>query len=199
MPLLLSELVIASGNRDKFTEFRDLLAPLGVKLRFGKEMADLAVAETGSTFMENAVLKGTAWAASAGIPALADDSGLEVEALGGRPGIYSARMGENYEAQRRWLLDALSGQDNRKARFVTALVLAGADGILWSAEEYCYGTIALKPRGSLGFGYDPLFIPLGYDRTFGELGPSVKDSISHRAKASRAFIKWLANSENVVE
>ncbi len=198
-PLLLREMVIASGNRNKFIEFRDLLAPLGVVLKFGKDVAALDVEETGSSFRENAALKASAWASLTGIPALADDSGIEVDALGGRPGIFSARMGADDEACRRWLLDSLADQQNRRARYVAALVLAMPDGSLWSTEEYCYGEVAYGPRGSNGFGYDPLFIPDGYDKTFGELDAEVKADISHRAKASKAFIKWLADGENMVK
>ncbi len=192
-------MVIASGNRGKFVEFRDLLAPLGIDLHFGKEMADLEVEETGSSFLENATLKAQAWVSCAGMAALADDSGIEVEALGGRPGIYSARMGEDEKACRDWLLEVLKDQENRRARYTAALVLALPDGGIWSTEEYCYGSVAMEPRGENGFGYDPIFIPDGYDMTFGELAGSIKSSISHRAKASRNFIKWLADGGNMVK
>lgn len=192
-------MVIASGNKGKFVEFRDLLAPLGIKLHFGKDIADLEVEETGSSFLENASLKARAWALCAEMPALADDSGIEVEALGGRPGIYSARMGDDDYSCRNWLLSQLKGQENRKARYTVALVLATPDGGLWSTEEYCYGTVASEPKGLNGFGYDPIFIPEGYDMTFGELDQSIKSSISHRAKASKKFIKWLADGGNMVK
>lgn len=195
----LRDMVIASGNRGKFVEFRDLLAPLGVTLHFGKEIAEMEVEETGSSFLENAELKARAWAERTGMAALADDSGIEVEALGGRPGIYSARMGQDDRSCREWLLKELKGSEDRKGRYTAALVLAMPDGGLWSTEEYCYGKVALEPRGENGFGYDPIFIPDGYDKTFGELDGAIKSSISHRAKASRNFIKWLANGGNVVK
>lgn len=195
----LREIVIGTGSKDKYREFLDLLSPFGIKLHFGKDMADLEVQETGSTFMENAVLKASSWALATGLPALADDSGLQVEALGGRPGIYSARVGKDSQARRQWLLKELDGKTDRKARFVTALVLFGPEGLIWSDEEYCFGTISFEARGSFGFGYDPLFLPDGYDKTFGELGQAVKGAISHRAKASKAFLKWLANRKSVVE
>nr|WP_321500338.1 RdgB/HAM1 family non-canonical purine NTP pyrophosphatase [uncultured Dethiosulfovibrio sp.] len=195
----LRDMVIASGNKGKFVEFRDLLSPLGIELHFGKDMSDLDVEETGSTFLENATLKARAWASHAKMAALADDSGIEVEALDGRPGIYSARMGCDERSCRDWLLNELQGIENRKARYTAALVLALPDGGLWSTEEYCYGTVAVEPRGENGFGYDPIFIPEGYDMTFGELEGSIKSSISHRAKASRNFIKWLADGGNMVK
>ncbi len=195
----LRKMVIASGNRHKFEEFRDLLAPLGVELIFGRDLSSLDVEETGSSFLENASLKARSWAKETGFPALADDSGIEVNALDGRPGIYSARVASDDEGCRNWLLESLQGKSDRGARYTAALVLAFPDGKLWSVEGHCYGTVAQEPRGSNGFGYDPIFVPEGYDMTFGELDPSIKARISHRAKASASFLKWLASAENMVQ
>ncbi len=196
----LREMVIASGNRHKFDEFQRLLYPLGVTLLFGKDFASVDVEETGNSFLENASLKACAWAWETGRPSLADDSGIEVTALDRRPGVRSARVGVDDAACRQWLLDALAGIDDRSACYTAALVLALPDGsIAWSVEEHCFGDVALEPRGANGFGYDPLFIPQGYEMTFGELAPDVKSVISHRARAARCFVSWLASKKNMIQ
>ncbi len=196
----LREVLIASGNRHKFEEFQGLLSPLGVTLLFGKDVASVDVEETGSTFLENASLKAHAWAQKTGLACLADDSGIEVTALDGRPGVRSARVGIDSAACRRWLLDALDGVEDRSARYTVALVLALPGGTTaWSVEEYCCGVVAKEPRGGHGFGYDPVFIPQGYEATFGELAPEVKAAISHRARAARCFVSWLASGENMIQ
>lgn len=198
MPL--HEIVIASGNRHKFEEFRDLLAPLGISLLFGKELMNLEIEETGTTFLENASLKAIGWARRTGYPALADDSGIEVEQLNWRPGIYSARVGEDDQDCRDWLIRNIDVDKNKGARYTAALVLAMPDGkILWSTVQHCRGDVVTEARGVNGFGYDPVFIPEGYDKTFGELSPEIKSKISHRAKAAKEFIKWLASVKNMVQ
>lgn len=190
----LQKLVIASGNRHKFEEFHGLLAPLGVELIFGGDFDHpLEVDETGTTFVENAELKAAAWAKHTGLPAISDDSGIEVRALGWRPGIYSSRIGgEDDEACRQWLIANMADKEDRFARYAAALVLAFPDGKAhWHTLAYCNGRVIQEKRGTHGFGYDPLFIPEGYDLTFGELPAEVKARISHRAKASQAFIEML--------
>lgn len=198
MPL--HKIVIASGNRHKFEEFRDLLAPLGITLLFGKELVNLEVDETGSTFLENASLKATEWASRTGYPALADDSGIEVEQLDWRPGIYSARVGQDDQDCRDWLVRNIDKEKSKRARYTAALVLATPEGeVLWSTVQHCWGDLVTRARGVNGFGYDPLFIPEGYNKTFGELSPEIKSKISHRAKAAKEFIKWLASAKNMVQ
>ncbi|MBR1896054.1 MAG: RdgB/HAM1 family non-canonical purine NTP pyrophosphatase [Pyramidobacter sp.] len=190
----LAKLVIASGNRHKYEEFRGLLAPLGIELLFGGDFdTPIDVEETGTTFVENATLKAAAWAQYAGLPAISDDSGIEVRALGWQPGIYSSRIGgEDDEACRQWLISNMADKTDRFARYAAALVLAFPDGKPhWHTLAYCNGSVIQDKRGTNGFGYDPLFIPEGYDQTFGELPASVKSRISHRAKASQAFIEML--------
>ena len=155
------------------------------------------VEETGSTYLENALLKARAGAAALGEPALADDSGIEVDALGGRPGARSARFaGEDATDQRNLdeLIRALKGVpgSGRTARYRCVVVLAFPDGRELHAEGICEGTLVGKPRGSGGFGYDPIFVPEGWDRTMAELADEEKDRISHRGRALRALGATLA-------
>lgn len=185
-------IVLASRNRHKFEEIERAVAPLGIRLIFGGDLSPLDVAETGQTYVENALLKARAWADSVGLPALADDSGLEVEALGWRPGISSARVAESDQARISWLLESLKGRSRRRARFMAVLVLAfpGEEQFMEFSGS-CWGRIAEHPGGTWGFGYDPVFIPEGYEKTFAELGAAVKDKISHRSRAIDAFCRRL--------
>ena len=155
--------------------------------------------ETGSTFAENALIKAAAAARATGRPALADDSGIAVEALGGRPGIHSARYaGQDAtdEQNLEKLLAEMRGRPDRRAAYVCALVLAEPDGRHELFEATCQGALIEEPRGSGGFGYDPAFVPddrpAGDERTMAELAPPEKDEISHRGRAARAFLDWLA-------
>jgi len=180
------KIVLASGNANKYAEMKDALAPVGIELIFGKELQpDLDVEETGQTYAENSLLKARVWSEVTGLPAMADDSGLEVAALGGLPGVHSARIVEGKDADRtKWLLEQLKDKEDRSARFVACLTVV----FTGSAEPlvvtgYCEGRIIDAPRGNCGFGYDPVFVPNGYDKTFAELGADIKDRISHRAKA----------------
>ena len=155
------------------------------------------VEETGSTYLENALLKARAGAAALGEPALADDSGIEVDALGGRPGPRSARFaGEDATDQQNLheLIRALKGVpgSGRTARYRCLAVLAFPDGGVLQAEGICEGTLVGKPRGSGGFGYDPIFVPEGWDRTMAELADEEKDRISHRGRAFRALGETLS-------
>jgi XTP/dITP diphosphohydrolase len=155
------------------------------------------VEETGSTYLDNALLKARAGAAALGEPALADDSGIEVDALGGRPGPRSARFaGEDATDQRNLdeLIRALKGVpgSGRTARYRCVAVLAFPDGRELHAEGICEGTLVGKPRGTGGFGYDPIFVPEGWDRTMAELSDEEKDRISHRGRAFRALGETLA-------
>jgi XTP/dITP diphosphohydrolase len=188
-------LVVASHNAGKVREINDLLAPLGVRAKSAKELGLPEPEETGNTFEANARLKAEAARDGAGMMALADDSGLEVEGLGGAPGIYSARWaGEARDfaaAMARVERElAAKGSASRRARFVCALAVAYPDGRPTEVFDGTVdGTLTFPPRGDKGFGYDPIFVPDGYDITFGEMEPDAKHAISHRA---RAFANLLA-------
>lgn len=195
---MMQKLLIATNNKGKVVELRDLLAELDVEVLGLAEFADVVeVAETGLTFAENAALKASGYARQTGNIALADDSGLVVDALDGRPGVLSARYGGDempFSGKMSLLLDEISSAEgtDRTARFVCSIAIADSDGsILFSAEGKCEGRIADSPRGSGGFGYDPLFIPDGFDHTFGELELAIKQSISHRSKAFQQIIPFL--------
>lgn len=155
------------------------------------------VEETGTTFRENAELKARSFAVQTGELSLADDSGLEIEALGNAPGVHSARFAgasTAYDVKIPTLLKMLdeTGDVLRRARFVCVAALANSSGeIVYTGEGVCHGTIAQGPRGSGGFGYDPVFIPDGFDQTFGELTDDVKQKVSHRARATELVIRYL--------
>jgi len=187
-------LVIASHNDGKVIEINELLSPFGIEAVSAKKIGLDDPEETGFTFAENAILKAKAAAEASGLPALADDSGLSVTALGGAPGIYSARWaGEprNFATAMKKVGQALeeSGTDDFSAKFVCALCLAWPDGENAVFEGTVEGTLVFPPRGDRGFGYDPIFIPKGYDLTFGELDPEEKHAISHRADAFRKLVR----------
>jgi XTP/dITP diphosphohydrolase len=197
-------LLIATHNAGKLNEFAGFLTGLPIRLQSLKEYENIGeVEETGVTFEENAVLKARGYALRAGIWAMADDSGLEVEALGGRPGVYSARYAGSaagYGQKMAALLNELSetGDPDRRARFVSVITIADEQGeIKFLAEGICAGTIARAPRGKNGFGYDPVFIPDGFGQTFGELTAGVKDQISHRARATAKIIRYLRDFTGV--
>ena len=183
-------LLLGTRNPGKVKEIVTILEDSGWAFSSLREFADVGpAAEDGVTYAENAIAKARFYAAATGLLALADDSGLEVAALGGAPGVYSARYaGEGAsDADRRTLLLAELAKTNggdRRARFVAAGAIADSSGeVLNVSEGICEGTITFEPRGNSGFGYDPLFVPDGYDRTFAELSDDVKNRISHRALA----------------
>jgi XTP/dITP diphosphohydrolase len=187
-------LLIATHNRGKVREYRALLADLPVEVTYlDAEGISLEVEETGTTFQENAVLKARAYAQASGLWTWADDSGLEVDALGGEPGVRSARFGApaagSDQDRYRLLLDRLAGTppDARSARFRCVIAIVTPDGQVHTREATCEGRIALAPRGSNGFGYDPVFLvaEAGYGQTMAELSPDDKNRISHRGRASR--------------
>jgi XTP/dITP diphosphohydrolase len=194
----LYELLIATSNPGKIRELESLLTALPLRLRSLKEFPSIQeVAETGNTFRENAVLKAAGYATQTRLWTLADDSGIEVEALGGAPGVFSARYGgtDASDADRiQILLDELARTNatQRRARFTAVVVIANADAqVINVAQGHCHGHLAHAPRGANGFGYDPIFIPDGYQQTFGELSGEVKRSISHRARALRVTRAFL--------
>jgi XTP/dITP diphosphohydrolase len=179
-------LVIASGNAGKVREFAALLADLPLEVR--PQPPDLEVEETGTTFAANAQLKAEAVAKATGCWALADDSGLAVEALGGAPGVFSARYAPNDAERIARLLAELDAAPNRRAAFVAALALADPDGVVQLAVEgRCEGLIAEAPRGEGGFGYDPVFLVPELDLTFAEMDKATKARIGHRGRAFAAM------------
>ena len=190
------ELILASNNRKKLAEMRRILAELGVEVISQREAGcDFEVDETGTTFAENAYLKAKAVTDATGKPAVADDSGLMVRALGGAPGIYSARFTGNHddsdEDRVRFLLKKLDGAADRAAKFVSSICCTFPNGDTLRAEGECRGSILYAPRGENGFGYDPVFLPEGFDRSMAELSPDEKDAISHRGKALGIFKEEL--------
>lgn len=189
-------LIIASHNKGKVAEIADLLAPFGLDVVSAGALNLPEPEETGLTYIANAELKALAAAKEANMPALADDSGLSVNALGGAPGIYSARWAgpdKDFNHAMRRVADALllSGTTDRSAQFVCALTLAWPDGHKLSFEGRVNGTIAWPARGENGFGYDPIFVPTGYDITFGEMDPDKKHAMSHRAVAFAQLVEHL--------
>ena len=191
-------LVIASHNPGKLREIADLLEPFGMTVTSAGDLGLAEPEETGATFAENAALKARAAARSAGRPALADDSGLAVHALGGQPGIHSARwagpdkdFGAAMARVERELAAARArgGADDRRAAFVCALCLADPEGGERSFEGRIEGRLVWPPRGGRGFGYDPIFVPEGFEITFGEMEPAEKHRISHRARAFAQLVR----------
>ena len=182
--------ILASNNAKKIAELTPILARFGITIRPQRDYGIDEVAETGLTFIENALIKARHAAKQSGLPAIADDSGLCVPALGGAPGIYSARYsGEGDDGNNRKLLAALENVADRRAYYVCLIVyLRHADDPLpIIAQGLWHGTIALEARGDGGFGYDPLFVPAGDSRTAAEYSAAEKNSISHRARALAAF------------
>lgn len=194
-----TELLIATRNPGKVREVESLLGTYPLRLRSLAEFsAAREVEETGATFAENAAIKAQAYALQTGCWTLADDSGLEVEALDGAPGVHSARYGgagvRSDAARVERLLEALSSTNDtqRRARFICVIAIADAGGKLLDLfTGTCEGRIAHEARGSGGFGYDPIFVPDGYEQSFGELPSEIKQSISHRARALRAALPFL--------
>ena len=192
-----ARLVVASHNPGKVREIDDLLRPLGVAALSAGELGLPEPVEDGATFAENALIKARAAASASGLPALADDSGLCVDALGGEPGIHSARWGgpdKDFAMAMRKVEDRLqeagaTTPERRKAHFACALALAWPDGEAEVFEGQVHGHLVWPPRGEKGFGYDPVFQPNGHDITFAQMDPRKKHAMSHRA---RAFEKFLA-------
>lgn len=192
MILIARRLVVASHNAGKVREISALLAPFGADVVSAGELGLPEPEETETTFVGNAVLKARAAAEAAGLPALADDSGLEVFALGGDPGVYSARWAgpeRDFRAAMQRVWDELKGKTDCAGRFVCVLALVEPNGEAHTFEGEARGEIVWPPRGERGFGYDPIFLPAGYDRTFGEMSHEEKLPLTHRA---RAFEKLIA-------
>ncbi|CAN5448303.1 MAG: RdgB/HAM1 family non-canonical purine NTP pyrophosphatase [Acidobacteriota bacterium] len=193
-----TELLFASNNRGKVREMQRLFEGLPITFRCLPDFPSVKeVEETGLTFEENAALKARGYAGQTGLCALADDSGLEIAALGGAPGVHSSRYAgahTGYDEKIRLLLHEIdrTGDVRRNARFVCEMALADKNGeILTTARGVCDGFIANELRGTNGFGYDPIFIPAGYDATFGELPDDIKQQISHRGHACVKIMRYL--------
>jgi XTP/dITP diphosphohydrolase len=201
-------IVVASHNAGKIREIQDLIGPFGFTAKSAAELNFIEPDETGTTFEENAIIKALASARVSGMPALSDDSGLVVDALGGAPGVYTANWAETLDGTRDFpmamqkvetaLEDAgAMSPTARTARFVSVLCLAWPDGHTELFRGEVEGTVAWPPRGSQGFGYDPIFQPQGYEATFGEMSaeqkhgwkPGEPQALSHRARAFKLFVE----------
>jgi XTP/dITP diphosphohydrolase len=203
-----TRLVVASHNAGKVREIRELVAPHGLAVVSAGELALPEPEETGATFAANAELKAVAAARGSGLPALSDDSGLEVEALGGAPGIYSARWAgeaKDFAVAMRRVADEVRGLGGwgdldgpgPRANFTCALCLAWPDGATELFEGKVYGHLVWPPRGGRGFGYDPMFVADGQRLTFGEMEPDAKHAISHRARAFALFARACLGDQAV--
>lgn len=191
-------LVIASHNAGKVREIDQLLAPFGAEVISAGELGLPEPEETGSTFAENAELKALAAAKASGFPALADDSGLAVDALLGAPGIYSARWAgpsKDFGHAMAKIQEQIGDNPDRKAQFVCALSLAWPDGHVETFEGFVYGVLVWPIRGGNGFGYDPMFQPNGRSETFGEMPSEQKHAISHRAEAFGKLVEACFESK----
>ncbi len=190
------KIILASNNKGKLREMRELLADLGIEVLSQREAGfDIEVEETGTTFEENSYLKASAITALSGLPAVADDSGLMVDYLGGEPGVYSARYTGNHEDsdvdRYMYLLKKLEGVTDRRAKFVSAVCCTFPNGDVIRTRGECHGNILFAPVGEHGFGYDPIFGPECSEGSMAQLTDEEKNAISHRGKAVREFIEKL--------
>ena len=190
------KMILASNNKGKLREMRELLSGLGIEVLSQREAGfDIEVEETGTTFEENSYLKASAITAMSGLPAVADDSGLMVDYLGGEPGVYSARYTGNHEDsdvdRYMFLLKKMEGVEDRRSKFVSAVCCTFPNGDIIRTRGECHGNILHAPVGEHGFGYDPIFGPDGQKGSMAELTDEEKNAISHRGKAVREFIEKL--------
>ncbi|MCM2291585.1 RdgB/HAM1 family non-canonical purine NTP pyrophosphatase [Allorhizobium sp. BGMRC 0089] len=201
-------IVVASHNEGKIAEIADLIGPFGFSAKSARELNFIEPEETGTTFEDNAAIKALASAKASGLPALSDDSGLVIDALDGAPGVYTANWAERADGSRDFVMamnkvekalqdKAALTPEARTARFVSVLCLAWPDGHTEFFRGEIEGVIAPEPRGTSGFGYDPIFAPEGHDRTFGEMTaqekhgwkPGEPQALSHRARAFKLFVE----------
>lgn len=188
----MKKLIVATGNPGKLKEMQEYLVGLDWQLELKPK--ELDIEETGKTFKENAALKASSVAKAMGEWAIADDSGLAVDALNGAPGLYSARYGKTDKDRINRLLRELEGKDKRTAQFVCAIAISRPDGsIALQTEGICPGEILYSPQGNGGFGYDPIFYVPSQQQTFAEMLPEVKNQISHRGRAFEALLPQLKN------
>ena len=201
-------IVVASHNAGKIREIRDLIGPLGFEAKSAADLDFVEPDETGTTFEENAAIKALASAKAAGMPALSDDSGLVIDALGGAPGVYTANWAEKEDGSRDFSMamekvekalaeKGAAASADRTARFISVLCLAWPDGHTEMFRGEVEGTVVWPPRGTQGFGYDPVFLPEGFETTFGEMSAEEKhgwklgddEALSHRARAFKRFVE----------
>ena len=191
----MKEIIFASHNKGKIAEIKQILGPFGINVISSDDVDLPDVEETGTTFEENAALKAVTIAKLKGVPCIADDSGLCVNALNGRPGVYSARYAPNRDFDK--AMDKLlheikeANTSDRTAYFACVLALGYPDGTYKCFEGRVDGMISQEKQGAGGFGFDPVFVPLGYDKTFAELGHEVQNKISHRGRALEKFTQYL--------
>lgn len=194
-----NKFVIATNNPHKVVEFKKILEPLGITCVSLKEMGiECDAEENGVTFAENARIKAQAVFDLCGLPSVADDSGICVDALNGEPGVYSARYGgEGYDDEGRMflLLKNMEGKENRAAHFTSAICCVYDQDTVIEAEGYIFGQLTREPRGTNGFGYDPIFLPDGYEMTTAEMEGEQKNAISHRGNALRVFVEKLKENK----
>jgi len=187
--------VLATANPGKIREMRAILGSFGIKTLTREELGiNIDIDETGATFYDNAALKARAICEVSGLPSIADDSGLVVEALGGAPGVHTSSYGgeELSDIERcAWLLKKMENMEQRSAKFVCTIVCLFPNGAITTAEGECHGEIALSPRGADGFGFDPVFFITDRGKTLAELPPDEKNALSHRGAALRALAKQL--------
>lgn len=191
---MIDTLVLASHNKGKLKEFEKLLAGLVGEVKSAGDLGLIEPEETGTTFLENATMKAVTAMRACGLPCLSDDSGMSVRALNGDPGVYSADWAgpeKDFKKAMGLVQEKLGDAPDRSAFFTSVLVLAYPDGRIESFEGRVNGQIVWPPRGLEGFGYDPMFLPDGYDKTFGEMEAHEKHAMSHRAKAVDTFIQYL--------
>ena len=193
-------IVVATSNAHKVEEYAKLLEGQQVELKSLLDYPNFpGVEEDGATFRENAAKKALAACRYCDVPAFADDSGLEVEALEGRPGIFSARYAPTDKERIAKLLEELKDKENRRARFVCAIAIAINGEVIETFEGEVKGSIVDAPRGADGFGYDPIFLPDGYDQTFGEMPQELKNRISHRAAAFKMALNFVEDEMSVLD
>lgn len=190
-----NQIFLASGNPHKIEELQQILTPIGIKLKSTLDYPGAGEVDEDQPVLEgNALKKARHWFKETGLPSLADDTGLEVDAMEGAPGVHSARYaGEDvtYEQNVEKLLSELKGVDNRSAQFRTVIAYIDSDETEYMFEGVCKGEIITEKRGDKGFGYDPIFVPEGCNKTFAELSSEEKNKISHRGIAVQKFIQYL--------
>jgi len=196
---MIQTLVLASHNKGKLKEFDTLLKGLVGEVKSAGELNLPEPEETGTTFLENATIKAVAAMTATGLPALSDDSGMSVRAIGNQPGVYSADWAgpdKDFKKAMAMIHEKLGDAPDRSAFFTSVLVLAYPDGRTLSFEGVVNGRIVWPPRGLAGFGYDPMFVPDTYDKSFGEMAAEEKHAISHRARAVEKFINYLKGEKS---
>lgn len=197
--IMFNKVVFASGNKGKIRELKQLFSSLGIEILPVPE--DFEVVEDGKTFLENAVKKATEAAKVTNAIALADDSGLMVDALNGEPGIHSSRYADNDNNRINKLLQALKNvpKDKRQARFICSMALVDKNGnLLHSTEGVCEGEIIFELRGTDGFGFDPVFYLPALNLTMAEIPLEIKNTISHRSKAFAQMLQWIGTNRNLI-